>query len=158
MSLVTSIKTKQLSDIINQGLRLSLTGSIGSVTDGVIQTGGAERAFVVTGITLSTDSATSILVSLGFKGDGATAVFFSAYVIKGGSITVQYPIGDEKYSDIAQSLVVTTNAAGPVVYSIDARLISEKTPLGYIQYPGCQDHHSPWFPSTNADERGVSRF
>ena len=47
-------------------------------------------------------------------------------------MTMIYPLGDERYGDSAGSLVITTNG-GPVVYTINGRIIAEKVGLGYIQ-------------------------
>ena len=134
MSLIYTIKTRRFEDILNQGARIALTGIVPAlITDGVIQPGGVERNIVVTGWALSSSSNTDVLVSLGFKVSGKpTVAFASAYVKSGSSMTMIYPLGDERYGDSAGSLVITTNG-GPVVYTINGRIIAEKVGLGYIQ-------------------------
>ena len=132
MSLIYTIKTRRMEDILNQGFRLALNGTVGTVTDSVIMAGGQERNIVVTGWSLSTNSQTDVLASLGFQVAGQPSVAFATcYVRSGSSITMPYQLGDERYGDSAASLVITTSG-GTVAYTINGRLISEKVGLGYV--------------------------
>jgi|SRR3989304_2536072 len=146
MSLIQRITARNFQDVINQGWRFSLTASVGSVTDSVIQAAQAERTIVVTGFILSTTSATDVLVTLGFKGSGATVPFFSGYLRAAGPIVYPFPMGDERYSQVGEALVITTNAGGPVVYTLNGRVIGEKVALGYIQVEGAGHSGAPGFP------------
>jgi hypothetical protein len=159
MSLVQRITTRRLDDIINQGYRFALTGSVGTVTDTAIQTGAIERTIVTTGFVLSTTSATDVLVSLGYKaGVSATVTFFQGYVRAGGPIIFVYSLGDERYSIPGDALVITTNAAGPVVYTINGRIVGEKVALGYIEHAGAPAHSgSPGFPPEYSGFSGLWR-
>lgn len=133
MSLIYTIKTRRIEDILNQGLRLGLVGTVNAGADTVVMAGGQERNIIVTGWSLSTSSATDVLVSLGFKVAGQpTASFAAGYVKSGSSLVMIYPLGDERYGESAASLVITTNG-GPVAYTVNGRLISEKVGLGYIE-------------------------
>jgi len=134
MSLIYSIKTRQMSDLINQGVRLALNGTVASaVTDGVIMAGANERNIVVTGWSLSSKSSTDVLVSLGFKVAGQdTGNFLSCYVRSGSPIAQIYQIGDERYGASAACLVITTDG-NDVAYTVDGRLLADKVGLGYIQ-------------------------
>lgn len=148
MSLIQRITTRRLEDIINQGYRFGLTGSVGTVTDSAIQAGISERTIVTTGFVLSTTSATDVIVSLGYKnGVAATVNFFQGYIRAGGPIVFTYGIGDERYSAPGESLVITTSAAGATIYTINGRIIGEKVALGYIEHLGASAHSgSPGFP------------
>lgn len=164
MSLIQRIVTRRFDDIINQGYRLNVVGSqSGSGTDTVIQPGvgtsNAIRVIVVTGYILSTNNATDILFSLGFKnGSSATVPFASGYVRQGSPIVYTFPIGDERYSGNLQGYttgdgLVLTTSAGPVAYTIYCRIIGEQVPLGYIEYPGAPAHNSPVFPPEGGRDR-----
>jgi hypothetical protein len=43
-------------------------------------------------------------------------------------------------------LVITTNAAGPTVYTVNGRIIGEKVGLGYAQVEGAGHSGAPGFP------------
>lgn len=164
MSLIQRITARRFEDIINQGYRLNVVGSqSGSGTDTTIQSGvgtaNAIRVIVVTGYILSTNSASDILVSLGFKnGSSATVSFASGYIRQGAPLVYTFPMGDERYSANLQGYttgdaLVMTNSAGPVAYTVYCRIIGEQVPLGYIEYPGAPAHHSPVFPSEGGRDR-----
>jgi hypothetical protein len=154
MSLITQIRTRRLEDIINQGLRQNYVGTVGAVTDSLIQDGVAERTLCVTGIMLSTDSATDVLVTIGFKtGSSPSVPFFETFIKSGGAVAYPYPTGDERYSSPGQSLVITTTG-GTVAFTIPTRVIGEKVALGYIEYPGAPAHKAPWLPSQSGAARG----
>ena len=143
-----------MEDIINQGLRLGLTGSVAMVTDGIVQAAMTERTIVVTGFIISTSSVTDVLVSLGFNNGVSTVIFTEGYVKSGGPIIYTYTIGDERYSSPGDSLVITTSGAGPTVYTVNGRLIGEKVALGYLEQAGATAHSSPWFPDPGGKDRG----
>jgi len=159
MSLVQRITTRRMEDIINQGFRFAQTGSVGSVTDTVIQAAASERTIVTTGFCLSTTSATDVLVSLGYKTDvSATVNFFQGYIRAGGPIVFTYTLGDERYSLPGDALVITANAVGPVVYTVNGRIIGEKVALGYIEHAGASAHSgSPGFPPEYSGFSGLWR-
>lgn len=147
MSLIQSIRTRRLDDIINQGYRFSDIGSVASVTDTVVQAAVDERTIVVTGLVLSTTSATDVLVSVGFKtGSSSSVPFLASYIRAGGPIVLTYALGDERYSSPGDALTISTNAAGPTEYTIFGRIIGEKVALGYIEHMGASAHQSPIFP------------
>ena len=146
MSLIQRIASRNFQDVINQGFRFSLTASVGTVTDTVVQAAQTERTVVVTGFTLSTNSTTAVLVSLGFKGTGATVPFFSGYVVSGGPIVYPFPMGDERYSQVGDALVISTDSSGPVIYTVNGRVIGEKVSLGYIQVEGAGHSGAPGWP------------
>lgn len=158
MSLIQRIVTRRQEDIINQGFRAAFTGSVGTVSDQAIWTAVAERTVVVTGITLSTTSATDVIVSLGFKtGLSATNVFYTGYIKSGSPLVFPYTFGDEKYSLPGDAFVITTNAAGPTIYTINARIIGEKVALGYIQIEGAGHSGAPGFPVFSSGFSGFDR-
>ena len=141
MSLIQKIATRRLEDIINQGYRFAFTGSVGTVTDQALWSGTTDRSVVTTGFILSTGSATDVQVSLGYKNGGnATVVFFTGLIRAASPIIFSYPTGDERYSNPTDSLVITTNAAGPTIYTINGRIIGDKVPLGYIEQPGASGY------------------
>lgn len=155
MSLIQSIKTRRLEDLINQGFRFAFVGSVpGAAADTVIQAGATERSFVVTGFTLST-TGTNLLVSLGFRTGGSTVKFWEGYVTSGGPMIYTYQLGDERYGALGESLVITTSG-GPVVYTLNGRVIAEKTALGYIERVGAPAHTQPHFPPVSGLDRGQS--
>lgn len=155
MSLIQKIATRRFEDIINQGFRFAFTGSVGTVTDQALWTGATDRSVVTTGFILSTTSATDVLVSLGYKtGIAATVVFFQGNVKSGAPIVYNYMTGDERYSNCTDSLVITTGAAGPVIYTVNGRIIGDKISLGYIEREGAPAHsgganYPPFNPPTN---------
>lgn len=155
MSLINRIKTRRLDDIINQGYRADVIGTIaGTVTDQIIQNAAAQRVFAITAFSLSTNTATPFLVTLGFSKGGTTTPFWKGYVVSVGNIEKVFAIGDERYGDENASLVVTTTG-GPLVYTVHTRIISELVPLGYTQYPGTTVHKSPIFPPVSGKDRGM---
>ena len=158
MSLIQRIVSRRQEDIINQGYRAAFTGSVGSVTDTAIWTAVVERTVVVTGFCLSTTSATDVLVTLGFKtGVSTTVPFFQGYVKSGSPLIYTYTFGDEKYSLPGDALVITTNAAGPTVYTVNARIIGEKVALGYVQIEGAGHSGAPGFPTFSSGFSGFDR-
>ncbi len=159
MSLIQRIVTRRLDDIINQGYRFALTGSVAQVTDTAIQAGASERTIVTTGFVISTTSVTDVLVSLGYKtGLSATVNFFQGYIRAAGPISFAYALGDERYSLPGDALVITTSAAGPVIYTMNGRIVGEKVALGYIEHAGAPAHSgSPGFPPEYSGFSGLWR-
>jgi len=158
MSLIQKITTRRFEDIINQGYRFGLTGSVGTVTDTAIQAGATDRSIVVTSFVLSTTSATDVIVSLGFK-DGVTTTrtFFSGYIRAAGPIIFSYSTGDERYSNPTEALVITTDAGGPVIYTVNGRIIGEKIAKGYIEIEGAGHSGAPGYPVFSSGFSGFDR-
>ena len=145
MSLIQRIVNRRVEDIINQGLRLGLTQAVGTGNWTVF---GAEpeRTIVVTGYVLSTNAASPVLVTLSYLSvDGNTATpFATGYIQAGQSISCQYTMGDERYGLPGESLVLTVGStSGSVAYTVNARQIGEKVPLGYIERGGAPAHSFP---------------
>lgn len=159
MSLIQRITTRRFEDLINQGFRFGLTGSVGSVTDTAIQAGVSERTIVTTSFVLSTTAGTAVRTKLGYKqGINATVVFFDGYVAAGGPICFVYSIGDERYSAPGEALVITTDSAGPVIYTVNGRIVGEKVSLGYIEHEGASAHSgAPGFPPGHSGFSGLYR-
>jgi len=145
MSLIQRITTRRIEDVINQGYRFSAVGAVGLVTDSVVWAAAVERTVVITGFVVSTIAAADVLVTLSFKsGASASVPFFSGYI--NNSIVYTFSMGDERYSNIGDALVITTNAAGPTVYTVNGRIIGEKVGLGYAQVEGAGHSGAPGFP------------
>ena len=156
LSLIQRIATRRLEDVIYQGYRFGLTGSIAQLTDSIIQAGATDRTIVITSFVLSSTSATDVLVNLGFKtGVNPTVIFFQSYVKSGAPVTLAYTLGDEKYSIPGDGLVMTTSASGPTSYTINGRIVGEKVSLGYIQIEGAGHSGAPGFPT---EYSGFSSF
>jgi hypothetical protein len=155
MSLVQRIQTRRFEDIINQGYRFEEIGSVAIVAESELIAAASERTIVVMGFVITTSSATDVLVSLLFK-NTVTREFFRGYVRAGSPIVYPFPLGDERYSAVGDSLVITTDAAGPTVFTIYGRIIGEKVALGYIPHEGASGHdHAPAFPTFHS---GFSSF
>jgi hypothetical protein len=154
MSAINKIKARRLDDLINEGFKTILTGSVGAVTDTILIAIPTNRAVIVTGFTLSTNNSSAVLASLGLKiGSGTTTNIFQAYLKDVSPITKTYSLGDWIYGDLSQSLVITTSA-GTVAYSVDVRIIMSPTPLGYVEHDGAVGHSAPWFPPASGLDRG----
>jgi len=162
MSLIQRINYHKLEDTLNEGFKLSLAGTYNvDVTDSVIRAVSGEQAVMVSAISLSSNSDTPCLVSLGLKkGVDATVEFFRAYVSKSGPIMRSPVAGDWYRGTNSYNLVITVSglAGGILAVSIDARLTSDKEPLGYIEQIGTPNHASPRFADENAVNRGVTPF
>lgn len=160
MSLIQRIVYRKMEDSLNEGQKLCLAGTYtGDVTDSVIWAASGEYAVVVSSIALSSSSATPFLVSLGFKaGTSATVEFFRAYVSSAGPV-VRTPVPLDWYrGSNGFNLVISISGlgGGNLAASLDARLTSDKIPLGYIEQIGSPNHVSPRFADENAVNRGVS--
>lgn len=137
MSLAQKVVARNQIDLLNEGLQYSATGTTGIVTDLVVVPTSADRAPIVIGFTLTSDSATPFLVSLGFKrGSEATLTFFQAYLSDMMPIQVQYSSFAWYRGDLNYSVVLTT--AGQTAYTIDAKVTSFPAALGYIEHEGGQ--------------------
>lgn len=164
MSLISSIKTKRLEDFMNGGSKMVLTGTVsGVVADSAILALPHERIMFVSSYVLTSNNATPILVSLGFKaGAGATLEFFRGYVSSTASVSVVLDPHDWVYGPLSTtttqvSLVITTSA-GNVVYTIGGKVFAEKNPLGYIEQIGAQTHANPYFNVESGYYRAQSEF
>ena len=161
MSLIQKIVSRSPQDLINEGYKLAITGSAALVTDSIIWTGTADRAIIITGFTLSSNQATAVLVSLGFRLDlGTTLNFFQGYVSSGASFCKEFPLGDWYRGGLGYDLVLTTSGAGPIAFTVDTRVTSFPAELGYIENYGAQSAtaHSgqAWFPNPAGLARGQS--
>jgi len=157
MSLIQRITTRRFEDLINQGYRFDEVGSVAAVTAQNIIAAATERTIVVTGLMFTTTSATDVLVTIGFK-NTTTNDIFKGYVRAGGPLIYTFPIGDERYSQPGDSLVITTDAAGPTVYTVYGRIVGEKVALGYIEHLGAPAHSgSPGFPPDHSGFSGLWR-
>jgi hypothetical protein len=137
MSLAQRVVIRNQIDLLNEGLQYSATGTTGIVTDLVVVPISAERAPIVMGFTLTSNSATPFLVSIGFKkGGDATLTFFQAYVSASMPIQVQYNSFAWYRGDLNYNVVLTT--AGQTAYTIDAKVTSFPAALGYIEHEGGQ--------------------
>lgn len=164
MSLISSIKTKRLEDLLNGGHKMIFTGTVtGVVTDSVIQTLPHERLMFVGSYVLTSNNATPILVSLGFKaGVSTTLEFFRGYVSSSAGVAVVLDPHDWVYgplstTDSLVSLVISTSA-GNVAYTINSKVFAEKNPLGYIEQIGAPTHANPYFGLESGYYRGQSEF
>ena len=119
--LIQQIKSRTVGDIINQGYRAGLTGTVGTVTNSIVYPSNSQRIIVVTGVVITTNSSTDVLVSLNFSSNGTP--FFQGYVKTGMCLAMEYSLGDERYSAPEDALWITTTG-GTVAYTINARIIS----------------------------------
>lgn len=156
MSLLARINNRPLQDQANDGTRYNLVSSVGTVTDSVIRAIPLNRSLCISSICLTSSSSTPTLVSLGWKnGSNPSVPFFSAYVSSTSPIVKPVTLGDWYQGAQNYSLVITTSGVGPVVYSIDARLLGEGTIVEYIEHDGAPLHSAPWLLTTSAYERGL---
>lgn len=158
MSLIQNIKTRRHDDLINEGSRITLTGTLTSGTDHVVLSSSSSRFVIVTGYHLSTNASGSILVSIGLKtGSDPTTDIFQGYIGNSvvGSRTLSF--GDWIYGDLEYDLVITV-PSDTVAYTIDGRVSSSPAALGYIQQIGSQEHANPYFGLESGAARGQMEF
>lgn len=161
MSIATTVRARNASDLINEGARLAVEGlEAGSSSDSVVLAAGSDRALVVTGFSLTTDNGTPVLVSLGLKkGSDATMIFWQGYVSSGGPVTMSYAPENWFRGDLDYDVVIST-AAGSVAYTVDMKRTSYPEPLGYLHRVGAQGSfdvaHSSRaiFPEQSGRDRG----
>jgi hypothetical protein len=154
MSLISTIKSRILGDLINEGQRVSLTGTVSAGADQVVFVAPANRAFVITGVVLSTDNAAANLVAVGFKkGAEASLSVVGGYITSGSMLNKTYAIGDWRYGDLNYNVVISADKSN-VSYTIDGRVISSPAPLGYVQHEGAKAH---CFAATFGPESGKAR-
>ena len=147
-----------MNDLINEGFKMTVAGSTNSGTDLVLLPVDNTRGIIVTGAYLSSDNATTQLVTLGFKtGSNATITFFEAYINSSNPASFAWPLGDFRYGDLNYNLVMTC-AQNHVAYSVFCRSYNSPMPLGYIEQLGAKAHHSPIFPPVSGTDRGESEF
>lgn len=159
MSLIATIKTKVPQDLLNGGAVGIYTGQASSATNQVIATLADERQFAVSGFMLT--SATSIEARLAFRVGSTNTEFFRGFCGPSGAHVI-LPIEAWIWSDLSLtaspiSLVITT-AAGVVDYTVMTKIFASKTPLGYIQQIGTQEHANPYFGPESGLARGQSEF
>lgn len=157
MSLAQRVTARSMNDLLNEGFKTTVVGTVNTGTDQTIFAASASRGLIVTGAHLST-SGSAQLVSLGFKSGGnATITFFEAYISSSCPALFAWPLGDWRYGDLNYNLVLTA-ASNAVAYSVFCRVYSTPAPLGYLEQPGAQAHHSPIFPPESGSARGESEF
>jgi len=145
MSLIYTIMTRSMQDLINEGDKLVLTGTFGAGTDHVIQAAAADRAFIITGFSLTTNNGTPFLASLGFKlGTTSTQVFHNGYIGSSMPIIRDYALGAWVNGGIGYNLVLTT--AGTVYYTINMRSTAIKAGINYVEQDNATGHGGAWFP------------
>lgn len=147
MSLIYTITSRSMQDLINEGDKLVMTGTFGSGTDQIIQAAAADRAFIVTGFSLTTNNGTPFLVSLGFKqGSTSTQVFHQSYVGSSMPIVRDYALGAWVNGGLGYNLVLTS--AGTVYYTINMRSTAIKAGINYVESDtGATGHAGPYYPS-----------
>ena len=124
--LIYNVKSRTVGDIVNQGYRAGLTGTVGAVSKQTVYPSNPQRVIVVTGVCITASSASPILVSLNFSSNGTP--FFQGYVQSGAVLQMEYALGDERYSLNEDSLTITTTG-GTVAYTINARIIGVQDAL-----------------------------
>lgn len=155
MSLIHKITSRRQEDLINEGLRLSLTNHVAAGTDQVIYTVPDTRNLIIKGIVLTCDSATPRWVTINLKPSaGASIEIFGAYVCSASPVSYMVPYGDEHYGELGYSLTITFSGGGNVGYFISARLSSVATAIGYVEHDGAVGHSAPWFPNEAGKTRG----
>lgn len=160
MSIATTVRARNASDLINEGSRLAIEGTeAGAASDSVVLAAGSERALVVTGFSLTTDSGTPVLVSLGLKkGTEATMTFWQGYISSSGPVVMSYAPENWLRGDLDYNVVMSTS--GSVAYTVDLKRTSYPAPLGYLHREGAQGvfdvaHSSrAIFPEQSGRERG----
>lgn len=163
MSLINKITSRRLDDLLNDGARLSLTGTLaGGTTDGVILSVPDNRYLMIAGFHLSSNnsSADPVLVSLGLKlGTVATQTFFQGYVGPSSPVSMIYVLGDWRFGDLGYDLVATTGVTiNTLAFTVFARQCFSPTPLGYIEQIGAPTHANPVFPEDSGLARGQSEL
>lgn len=164
MSLIQSIKSRRLDDLINEGARVTVTGTATpSGTSTILalldppDVGEEGQSVIITGYQLSSTSGTPLLVSLGLDDGTAVTDFFTGYVGGGQVIDHSYPLGAWVFSGLGDNIVITA-ASGTFAYTIDGRITRGINPLGYIERIGTKNHSNPVFPDESGRARGQSEF
>ena len=143
MSLISTIKSKTIEDLLNGGASVIYTGTIsGEVSNSALMTLPNERMFVISSIVVSSSSVTPQLVQIGFQTGTASPIeFFSAYVAGSGITKVMVP-QDWIYSPLSLtessgtpalvSLVISA-ASGGVAYTIQGKIFAQNQPMGSVE-------------------------
>jgi hypothetical protein len=157
MSLVSKITARNENDLINEGASRTITGSSGgSVTDDVLQDVSAERAIVVTGLSLTTDAASPVAVTLGFKKDtDPTMTFWEGKISKEGPVSRDYAKENWKRGGLDYDLVIT--ADGDVTVTADVKITSFPAELGFIERWGAQSATAHPGRAVLPEESGADR-
>jgi len=151
MSLIQKIKSRRVDDLINEGYRTVLTGTLGAGNDQPVMGIPNTKAVIITGYVLSAHMGTP-LVTMTLKSPTQTNVMFLGYVSATAPINKTYSAADWIYGELYQSLLISTTAA--VTYTIDVRVISPSIPIGYIEGDGAKGHTAPHFADENGRKRG----
>lgn len=151
MSLISRITARIGSDLLNEGLRVSLTGSVSAGSGNTtILSVAADRAFIVTGFYVSTDSTTAVPVSLSLGSNS----FFSGYIAAGSGANVIFSSDDWRFGSLDEDVVINSaSGSGTILYSVYGRLTSFPEALGYIERDANSTHQAPRF----SDESGLAR-
>lgn len=159
MSLIQTIKSRQVADCINEGSKMAFTGTVtNSVTDSVIYAFPSNRAFAVTGLCVSTSSTSSIQVSLGIRVGSTTTSFFTGFVVAGGNFERVFETGDWYRSPLGASLVITTSGTGITAYTVDTRVTADSAAVNYVSHEGAIDHPGrAVLPPESGQDRGQMR-
>ncbi len=158
MSLAQKINVRNQSDLLNEGYQYTVNGVQAGAIDLIVVPIASERAPIVTGFLLSTDSSNSALVSLGFKkGTEATLVFAETYVSKYAPIQVQYNENIWKRGGLGYNVVISITG-GTVCYTVDSKITSFAAEVGYIEHEGVQNASGhggrAHFPQESGKDRG----
>lgn len=157
MSLISKIKSRRMDDLINEGLRMTLTGTATSGTS-TIYVLPDTRFFIVTGYQLSSDAVSAELVTLSLDNGTTSVDFYTGYIGGGQTANVLFSLADWLYGDLGYDIKITVSGAITVAYTVEGRVSSSPTPLGYIQQIGTQEHSNPVFPPDSGLARGQSEF
>lgn len=145
MSLIYTIMTRSMQDLINEGDKLVMTGFMNSGADQVIQAAAADRGFIVTGFSMTTNNATPVLVSLGFKSGGSAQLpFFEGYVGAASGVNRDFALGAWVNGGAGYNLVISTQDT--VYYTINMRSTAIKVGIGYVESDNATGHGGAWFP------------
>jgi len=148
MSIIYTIQHIANDDLINEGLKLVMTGNVGSVSDQVIQAAADGRAIVITGFSLTTNAGAPVQVQLGF-GSTSTGAFFDGFISTTACVNRDFAAESRIYGGDSADLVITST--GVVYYTINMRLTGYKAGLQYVESDGADGHAAPRFPE--ADRR-----
>ena len=165
MSLIQNIKSRRLDDLINEGARVTFTGTAtpgGSIITLITLTtppdiGEEGQSFILTGYQVSSDSGTPLLVTMGFDDGTAINNFFTGYIGGGQTAEISYALGDWTFGELGDNIVIEA-ASGTFAYTIDGRITRGISPLGYIQQIGSKEHENPVFAPEKGRARGQSEF
>ena len=159
MSLIQTISARREEDLLNEGARVVIDGTVsGAVSGEILLSIPENRFFIVTGYHLSSSSGSSIAVNLSLTNGSDTFSFFTGFLSTTQTASRVLGYGDWIYGALDQDLVMDIDSAGDVSFTIDGRVSSSPTPLGYIEQIGVKTHSNPVFPPDSGLARGQSEF